>query len=95
MPRAQKPAKKPEHDAGDNPAEIALARFALNLRQALADRALPDVAARSGIDVQLLGQIAAGKVYPGIDVMEALEHALDTDLWPRRKQNSNTDDSSE
>ena len=82
MPR-RRPSERGAPDSGDL-GEDTVSKFRANLRKAISAESESEISARAGMDLDVLRQVLSGRVVPGIDTVQALEAALDTDLWPRQ-----------
>lgn len=82
MPR-RRPSDRGAPDGGGL-GEDTVSKFRANLRKAISAESESEISARAGMDLDVLRQVLSGGLLPGIDTVQALETALDTDLWPRQ-----------
>lgn len=70
-------------EASDPVVEVAR-RFALGLREAVAEQGLRAVAAKAGMSHSVVSAVIAGSRWPDLRTVARLEISLDRDLWPGR-----------
>ncbi|WP_208324041.1 helix-turn-helix transcriptional regulator [Diaminobutyricimonas sp. TR449] len=68
--------------ASDDPVVDAVRRFAVNLRDAIGDRSLREIARLSGVDRTTIAVVLAGEAWPDVATLARLEVALERPLWP-------------
>lgn len=66
----------------DDPVVDAARRLAVNLREAIGDRSLREVARLSGVDRTTIAVVLAGEAWPDVATLARLEVALERALWP-------------
>jgi transcriptional regulator with XRE-family HTH domain len=67
----------------DQRVDAYLAAFRRNIRLALADEALAEIAARAGLQPEELSDLMAGAATADLFALARLEAALGVPLWPR------------
>jgi transcriptional regulator with XRE-family HTH domain len=70
----------PERSSVDPIAERAR-QLALNLREAIGQRSVREIASITGVDRATIGAVLQGKSWPDIVTLAKLEHELGS-LWP-------------
>ncbi|PZE64028.1 XRE family transcriptional regulator [Curtobacterium sp. MCBD17_021] len=83
LPVELAPVPWPEVSSEDPIAEVARA-LVLNLRAAMADRSVREVASAAGLHHTTLLKVLAGRAWPDLSTVARLEEVLRTNLWPRR-----------
>lgn len=92
MPRSDRPAPR-ELTRGwptvssENPIGEVARQFANNLRDAIGDRPVREVARELGMNHTVLRSILVGDVWPDLYTIARLEQGLGKDLWPGRPGN--------
>jgi len=80
-PSSIAPAPWPNVPSSDPIAEVARL-FAINLRDAIADKTIRSVAVQTGVSHVTLLNVLAGRVWPDLVTMKRLEIGLNVNLWP-------------
>jgi hypothetical protein len=68
--------------ASDDAVVDTVRRFAVNLKDAIGDRSLREVARVSGVDRTTIAVVLAGEAWPDVATLARLEVALERPLWP-------------
>jgi hypothetical protein len=68
--------------ASDDAVVESVRRFAVNLKDAIGDRSLREVARISGVDRTTIAVVLAGDAWPDVATLARLEVALERPLWP-------------
>lgn len=58
-------------------------QLVINLREAMAQRSIREIASITGVDRATIGAVLQGKSWPDIATLAKLEHALGP-LWPMK-----------
>ncbi|GAA4156010.1 XRE family transcriptional regulator [Leifsonia shinshuensis] len=74
---------KPQDDSLIKPARVAR-QFAINVRAAIADRSIREVAEVCGLEHSVVVRVLNGEQWADLVTIAKLEDGLDSDLWPRR-----------
>lgn len=73
----------------DNPVAEVARRFVLNLRNAIGDRSIREVARVTGVDRASIAAVLNGLSWPDIVTLAKLEIGLGVSLWPGRADGPN------
>jgi len=66
----------------DDPVAEKARQLVLNLREAIGERSIREIATMTGVDRATVGAVLQGKSWPDIVTLAKLEHELGP-LWPR------------